>query len=237
MTKVEKAVRTAIQIAEDNSHGYSQASRWGPDYDCSSMVCQVFEDAGIPLKTCGGTYTGNMLMAALKAGFIQVPLLQRKRGDILLRHTSGSDGHTAIYLGNGMLVHAAGTYGHPETGDQSGNEICIQNYYDAGWQYCLRFPEEQDEEDDSPAPETIPEVPVQIELPVLKNGSIGNSVIALQILLEGYGFSVGPCGVDGEFGPDTEKALRTMQSVLSINEDGKTGEKTWNCLVGNGGMK
>ncbi len=72
---------------------------------------------------------------------------------------------------------------------------------------------------------------------MLKNGSIGNSVIALQILLEGYGFSVGPCGVDGEFGPDTEKALRTMQSVLGINEDGKTGEKTWNCLVGNGGMK
>ena len=48
-------MRRAIQIAEDNSHGYSQANRWGPDYDCSSMVCQVFEDAGIPLKTCGGT--------------------------------------------------------------------------------------------------------------------------------------------------------------------------------------
>ncbi len=193
------------------------------------MVCQVFEDAGIPLKSCGGTYTGNMLAAALKAGFIQVPLVQRQRGDILLRHTSGSDGHTAIYLGSSMLVHAAGTYSHPESGDQSGNEICIQNYYDAGWQYCLRFPEEQEEEDDIPEP--ISEEPVDITLPVLKNGSIGNTVIALQILLEGYGFSVGPCGVDGEFGPDTEKALRTMQSVLLIDEDGKTGSKTWNRLL------
>ena len=230
MTKVEKAVRTAIQIAEDNSHGYSQASRWGPDYDCSSMVCQVFEDAGIPLKTCGGTYTGNMLMAALKAGFIQVPLAQRKRGDILLRHTSGSDGHTAIYLGNGMLVHAAGTYGHPESGDQSGNEICVQEYYDAGWQYCLRYVEDPEEEDDLPEP--VSEEPVTVTLPVLKNGSIGPTVIALQILLNGYGFSVGPCGTDGEFGPDTEKALRTFQSILGVNEDGKTGEQTWKLMLG-----
>lgn len=224
-------MRKAIQFAEDNSHGYSQASRWGPDYDCSSFVCQMFEDAGIPLKSCGGTYTGNMLAAALKAGFIQVPLSQRKRGDILLRHTSGSDGHTAIYLGNGMLVHAAGTYSHPESGDQTGNEICIQNYYDAGWQYCLRFPEEQEEEDDSPAPEPVNDDPVQITLPVLKNGSEGCTVIALQLLLEVYGFSVGSCGIDGEFGPDTEKALRTFQSVLAISEDGKTGERTWNKLL------
>ena len=232
MTKTEKAVRAAIQIAEDSSHGYSQASRWGPDYDCSSFVCQMFEDAGIPLKSCGGTYTGNMLPAALKAGFIQVPLAQRKRGDILLRHTSGSDGHTAIFLGNGMLVHAAGTYGHPETGDQSGREICIQNYYDAGWQYCLRFPEEEEQDDDMAEPEPEPDESVDITLPVLKNGSIGSTVIALQLLLEVYGFSVGPCGVDGEFGPDTEKALRTMQSVMAINEDGKTGEQTWKQLLG-----
>ena len=79
--------------------------------------------------------------------------------------------------------------------------------------------------------ESVSEVPVQILLPVLKNGSIGSAVIALQILLEGYGFSVGYCGIDGEFGPDTEKALRTMQSVLLIDENGRTGERTWNRLL------
>lgn len=227
-------MRAAIQIAEDNSHGYSQASRWGPDYDCSSFVCQMFEDAGIPLKSCGGTYTGNMLSAALKAGFIQVPLAQRKRGDILLRHTSGSDGHTAICLGSGMLVHAAGTYGHPESGDQSGQEICIQNYYDAGWQYCLRYPEEAEAEEQEDLPAATPESdePVDITLPILKNGSIGATVVALQSILEGTGFSVGPCGIDGEFGPDTENALRTMQGVMAIQEDGRTGEKSWRRLLG-----
>ena len=221
-------MQKAIQLAQDNSHGYSQASRWGPDYDCSSMVCTVFEEAGIPLKSCGATYTGNMFAAALKAGFVQVPLEKRARGDILLRHTSGSDGHTAIYLGNGMLVHAAGTYSHPESGDQTGNEICIQSYYDAGWQYCLRYPEEQEV---SEPVESVSEEPVTLTLPVLKNGDTGPSVMALQCLLNGYDYSVGPCGIDGEFGPDTEKALRSFQLDLHVMEDGKTGERTWEYLL------
>ena len=79
--------------------------------------------------------------------------------------------------------------------------------------------------------EPEPDELVDITLPVLKNGSIGCTVVALQLLLEAYGFSVGPCGVDGEFGPDTEKALRTFQSVLAISEEGKTGERTWNKLL------
>ncbi len=229
MTKVETAVQKAIALAQDNSHGYSQAGRWGPDYDCSSLVCTVFEEAGIPLKSCGATYTGNMLSAALKAGFVPVPLAKRIRGDILLRHTSGSDGHTAIYLGNGTLVHAAGTYSHPESGDQSGNEICIQSYYDGGWQYCLRYPEEMEATEAVPAPVSFD--PVTVTLPVLKNGDKGPSVMALQCLLNGYGWSVGPCGIDGEFGPDTEKALRTFQLDLHVAEDGKSGEKTWHYLL------
>ena len=217
-------------MAQDNSHGYSQNVRWGPDYDCSSLVISAFEQAGIPLKSLGATYTGNMLTAAQKAGFVQVPLAQRKRGDILLRHTSGSDGHTAIYLGNGKLVHAAGTYSHPESGDQSGSEICVQDYYDGGWQYCLRYPEPQEE--DSPAPEPVSEELVNIILPVLKNGDVGMTVAALQILLEGYGFSVGYCGIDGEFGPDTENALLSFQNLFVQDEPGKSGERTWKLLLG-----
>ena len=220
-----------MKTAQDNSHGYSQNTRWGPDYDCSSLVISAFEQAGIPLKSLGATYTGNMLTAAQKAGFVSVPVAQRKRGDILLRHTSGSDGHTAIYLGNGKLVHAAGTYSHPESGDQSGMEVCIQDYYDAGWQYCLRYPENDQGKEEKPQ-ETQNEGPAGLSLPVLRNGDTGPSVIALQILLEGYGFSVGPCGIDGEFGPDTEKALMSFQSLFAQEDLGKSGELTWKTLLG-----
>lgn len=42
---VESAISWAIAIANDNSHGYSQSSRWGPDYDCSSFVISAFRSA------------------------------------------------------------------------------------------------------------------------------------------------------------------------------------------------
>ena len=35
MTKTEKAVTWAIEIANDPAHGYDQDNRWGPDYDIS----------------------------------------------------------------------------------------------------------------------------------------------------------------------------------------------------------
>ncbi len=222
MTKKEKAVTWAIQTALDESHGYSQNDRWGPDYDCSSFVITAFEQAGIPLKSAGATFTGDLQEAAEKTSFRKVPVSEKQRGDILLRHSGGSDGHTAIYLGNDMLVHAAGTYGHPERGDRSGNEISIQPYYDAGWQTCLRYPEEQREEVET----------VSIQLPVLAFGMEGPAVSALQILLEGYGFSVGKCGVDGELGPDTMKALLLYQKTAAAGEAGTTGEKTWESLLG-----
>lgn len=38
MTKIEKAVTWALAIANDNTHGYDQQYRWGPDYDCSSLI-------------------------------------------------------------------------------------------------------------------------------------------------------------------------------------------------------
>ena len=38
MSVIETAVNWAIGIANDNSHGYDQGSRDGPNYDCSSLL-------------------------------------------------------------------------------------------------------------------------------------------------------------------------------------------------------
>ena len=56
----------AEQIAADNSHGYDQIHRNGPDFDCSSLVCYVVRSVGIPVTS---TYTGNMKAGFLKCGF------------------------------------------------------------------------------------------------------------------------------------------------------------------------
>ena len=71
MSVIEKAIQWAVSIAADNSHGYDQIHRWGPDYDCSSLAISAYRAAGLELK--GATYTGNMRAAFIKDGFKSIP--------------------------------------------------------------------------------------------------------------------------------------------------------------------
>lgn len=136
---VENAISWAIAIANDNSHGYSQSSRWGPDYDCSSFVISAFKSAGVDTGTA--TYTGNMRSQFTAHGFCWIPWSQiggtsnLQRGDILLNESS----HTEIYLGNNQNVGAHSNRGYPQTGDQTGTEVSVSGYYNHPWDGVLRY--------------------------------------------------------------------------------------------------
>lgn len=146
--KVEQFTQQAINIANDNNHGYSQYNRWGnPDYDCSGLVITVVQNSGIPVKTNGATYTGNMYQAFLMAGFKDVTNSVNLstgqgliRGDILLNVKH----HTEIYIGNsrnvGARISENGTI-HGKPGDQTGQEIRTHKYYNYPWNYVLRYPQ------------------------------------------------------------------------------------------------
>ena len=144
---IESAVTWAINIANDNSHGYDQNNRWGPDYDCSSFLITAYQQAGIKVKDAGATYTGNMYNAFIKCGFQDVTSSVNlstgdgvKRGDILLNTVH----HTAMSIGNGQVVNASqnehGGATGGTTGDQTGKEIYVRNYYNYPWNYVLRLP-------------------------------------------------------------------------------------------------
>lgn len=132
MTTIERAVTWAEEKAANEENGYSRINRQGPDYDCSSLVINAWEQAGVPVKEKGATYTGNMRLAFLACGFKDITGLCNlatgagiQRGDVLLNYAE----HTAICTGTGRIVHARSDDGHPETGDQTGREICIDRYY------------------------------------------------------------------------------------------------------------
>lgn len=136
---VERAISWAVSIANDNSHGYSQTSRWGPDYDCSSFVISAFKNAGVNVGTA--TYTGNMRAQFTQHGFQWIPWSQiggvsrLQRGDILLNEVQ----HTEIYLGNNQNVGAHSNRGYPQTGDQTGTEVSVSGYYYHPWNGVLRY--------------------------------------------------------------------------------------------------
>jgi len=73
-----------------------------------------------------------------------------------------------------------------------------------------------------------------MKLPVLRSGSKGNTVRAMQALLTGYGVSVGTSGLDGSFGPATCAALKQYQTANGLDPDGVCGPKTWAKLLGIG---
>ena len=64
--------------------------------------------------------------------------------------------------------------------------------------------------------------------PVLKRGSQGHPVPALQYLLRDRGHHV---TVDGIIGPKTEAAVERFQSADQIGVDGIVGPQTWGALI------
>lgn len=141
---IDNAVAWAIGIAEDNSHGYDQGSRWGPDYDCSSLVIQAWEHAGVPVKSKGANSTHDMVPVFLANGFTDVTGKVNlssgaglKKGDVLWRQE-----HVEMMTSSKKRVGAhsnenGGTTGG-KTGDQTGTEISV-NVYGGTWERVLRY--------------------------------------------------------------------------------------------------
>lgn len=231
-------------IAGDDSHGYSQSSRWGnPDMDCSALCILAAESAGFPIRSYGGTYTGNMVPAFTKAGFKILPYqnsMVLKRGDILLNVKN----HAAVYIGNNKLVEATGdekggiSGGQP--GDQTGHEIHIRYLYNYPWNYVLRYEEGADIK---PAPDQEPDLSpvadpacsysagnaVIINGPQLRYKDYGPAVAAAQGALNYHGF--GPLSVNGFFSSNMVDSVKRFQTVHQLSVDGIIGPVTWRALL------
>jgi len=237
ISAAESATRWMEALAADQTHGYSQANRWGPNYDCSSSVISAYEQAGVPVKSRGATYTGNMRDVFLACGFEDVTKSVNLstgaglvRGDVLLYHIGGTTGHTAMYAGNGKIVHARGqSYGSAASGDQ-GTEIAVTAYTRSKWQYVLRYKGTVT----ATAPTTAQTTGrTTAKLPEIQNGSVGAAVSVLQGCLDilGYaGKNGSPLDIDGEFGGNTAFALTNFQTAAGLIADGVCGAKTWKKL-------
>lgn len=178
--------------------------------DCSSFmhVCGIAGGANLPFSwNC--FWTGNMVAGFVKSGKY-IALTEAKylnsdaylrRGDILVNSRS----HTAMALENGAKAYAE----DGEDDDESG----LTNH----------VPVRRDEP-------VMPKITtMKTALPLLKKGDISGAVWAMQTLLTDRGYSTG--GVDREFGPMTDRALRAFQTSKGLEADGECGALTWAALI------
>lgn len=289
---INAAVSYMMEIANDAAHGYDQANRWGPDYDCSSLVITAYDNAGTGVKAAGATYTGNMKRAFLKCGFSDVTGSVSlssgsglQYGDVLLNETH----HTAMFIGDGKLAQASinerGGITGGQTGDQTGGEINIRGYYNFPWNVILRYTKE----DSAEAPVSTPVAGIPVSgitytvvrgdtlwgisqkygisvadlvswngianpaliypgqvlkltlttsatsgaepLPELSKGDTGGYVVKAQKALIAKGCSLPAWGADGDFGSETESAVKKFQQDHGLEVDGVVGVNTWAALL------
>lgn len=133
------------------------------------------------------------------------------------------NGHMGVYIGSGEVIEARGhKYGVVET------KLSERPWTDWGKHPNIEY----DTVESTPAVKMV-----SIALPVLKKGSKGDSVKAMQHLLMANGYKMMSASgkvysADGSFGGATELALKAFQEDSNLEVDGSCGPKTWRKLLG-----
>ena len=129
-----------------------------------------------------------------------------------------SDGHVGVYVGGGYAVEERGfNYG------------CVKTRVkDRKWTHWYYLPFIDYGEGGSVKP---PQTEYALGSRLLRKGTEGNDVKQLQEYLLRLGYSLPKYGADGDFGAETEAAVRAFQEDERLEVDGKYGEKSHAALM------
>lgn len=153
-------------------------------------------------------------------------------------------GHIGVYIGNGLAAECT-----PKWADgvqiTAVHNIGIKSGYNGRmWTKHGKLPYVTYETTPAVKPSTKPTTGAtstnkevcKVNLPVLKKGSKGETVKAMQQLLLANGYKMEnkgkTYGADGSFGAATENALRKLQEDRKLEVDGKCGPESWGSLLG-----
>ena len=144
-----------------------------------------------------------------------------KPGTALFVWNGSSYSHVGLYAGNGIVIEAMSTLkGVTTTKVTAGKwthwgELAGIDYVNAGQNEQLTNNNEQ--------LDTLPQT--------IRKGCKGETVAEMQGVLERLGYDLGSCGVDGDFGRMTEKAVKAFQKDHGLKTDGICGPRTWKELM------
>lgn len=134
---------------------------------------------------------------------------------------------------------------HIHPGDAMTQWLSMKTYDESTAEASLPFWDTSKTTPPKPVPTPAPTVsPITVSLTELAKGATGQAVRDLQGLLvaRGYGYLITPktpgdytveerAGIDGDFGSQTDAAVRKLQTDYKLSSDGVVGPVTWEHLL------
>lgn len=203
----------------DRAQGRKYGSRWIGHVvaDCSGLFTWAF-------KKLGGTmYHGSNTMylkwcankGELKAGK-RTDGKALKPGTAVFVWNGKTYSHVGLFVGDGTVIEAASTLKGVTTSKVTDNKWAFWGEL-KGVDYSGDGSAGKEEETEDMKP-------------TIKKGSKGEYVALAQSMLIQRGYDLGKWGADGDFGSQTEKAVKEFQTDHGLKADGIIGPATWAAL-------
>ena len=140
--------------------------------------------------------------------------------------------HVGLYMGGGVVIEAMGAQNGVTT-----SKITATKWTHWGELKGVDYSGSAAAEPAAPAADSGTETKWR---PTIRKGSKGAVVKEMQEMLQKLGYSLGICGVDGDYGTATAAAVRAFQTKNGLVVDGVCGPMTWDALekaAGQAGQK
>ena len=183
-------------------------------FDCAGFVLNEMQLAGVPFYGQGATTQWNTASNWAAKG--EISTMPKNLVCAIYKHKDGKMSHTGLSMGDG-----------------SGGVIHCSTFVKRGNAYT----------DNSPwthwgiprglyTTDELRKAGLNVDesknIPTLRRGSQGDEVADLQMLLNAkYGYKL---DIDGDFGKETEAAVKDYQKNHGLTADGVVGAKTWKAL-------
>lgn len=229
MATADDVLRVAVgeigyREGSNNLNKYGQAYGVNNVSWCCQWLWWVFREAGA--SDLFGSKTASCTNLYRQHITQEVPKSDIKRGDVVFFDWSGGTEceHVGIVENRqgSQLITIEGNTG--SAGDQSNGD----GVYRKTRSMSLVSHNYRPAYSNAEKPKTSM---INIQLPLLKNGSVGYEVKTLQRMLMSYGYSMSPYGADGEFGALTEKRVKEFQKKRGLDADGEVGLQTWTAIL------
>ena len=231
MILAEKIIETALaEIGVKESPANSNRQKYGKDYGvngtawCCQFVWWVFKHAGATAFFYGGkktAYCPTLMQYYKDKG--QLVKKNFEPGDIIFFDFNGNGQPDHVGIVERVVGNKVYTIeGNTSVGNDTNGGQVMRRTRSGKTILCAARPKYDKNEKEG----------CEVKLETLKKGCEGDNVKALQTLLIGYGYDCGRHGADGDFGADTDRAVRVFQKGAGLTVDGVVGKNTWTKLLG-----